>query len=235
MISKDEICKVIQPDYVEEGDGSFHFHESDPQPRGLKDVDFHNSGHYLVMSSQVLKATKNLYVKKCKEVYLQNDCDKVVLFEKEGKKYLFWIEVKTSLAQVYRAAIYQFPGCYYRIKTLLDIFASYTDDDVIECAVAIYADDAPPAEQNSSEKSEEYVRVKYTKISPEPESKRQKIEHKYAKLLLPQQKGLLEGVDFGTDQLPIMEKYKVNSLPCVIWPVSYEGAAVNLDEIIALL
>ena len=235
MISKAELSKVIRPDYMDEGTGAFLFHEADPQTYGLKDVLFDNSGHFLTFSSCFLKDSCEIYKKQFKETYLRKDCDKVVLLEKEDKLYLFWIEVKTSLHEVFHKGIFQILGCYYRVKAFLDNFVSHSDEGVIECALAIYAPDAPQNGQGVEVEVKEYTRTKYDKIAPDPESDSQKIEHKYSKLLTPKVKNVLDGKDFGTDQLPLQNKYKVDKLPFIVWPVTYRGGVVNMNEIVALL
>lgn len=236
MITKTDLCKVIASAHVEEGDSSFKFDEPKNKQYGLKVVRFDNSGHYIAFRDTLLKASRSMYEAQYQEVHFHKDCDKVVLFEKNGQRYLFWIEVKTSLKQIFNTGIYQIPGCYYRIKALLDEFPSHDPNNIIECALAIYAPDAPPPPQTNSvpAKVVEYTTTKRAKIAP-PETEHERIERKYKSILLPRTKGVMEGVDFGMEQLPINENYKLNTLPFIIWPVTYKGAVVNMDDVISLL
>lgn len=232
MITQKDLCTVIKPDYVLEGDGSFQFHETDPGERVLRDVDFQIGGHFVALSTKLLKDSAEIYNKQFKETHLRSNCDKVVLLNKDGKDYIVWVEVKTSLNEIYRKGIFQFPGCYYRTKALLDNFASHTDEGVQEFALAIYAEDAPPVAISSSAY---YTQTKYQKINPIPETAHQKIENKYKSVLKSKCKCMIEGSDFGMGEMPILDKYKFDALPCVVWPVAYTGAVVNMDDVIALL
>ena len=232
MITKNDLCATIKSDYVLEGDGSFQFHETDPGERVLRDVDFQVSGHYVALSSKILKDSAEIYNKQFNETYLRKNCDKVVLLNKDSKDYIAWIEVKTSFNEIYRKGIFQFPGCYYRTKAFLNNFASHSDKGFLEFALAIYTEDAPPIEISSTST---YTQAKFKKINPDPETAHQKIENKYKSILKSRGKCIIEGSDFGMDKMPILEKYKVDSLPCVVWPVKYKGGIVNIDEVIALL
>lgn len=232
MITKSDLGKVIKPDYVLEGDGSFQFHESDPEERVLRDVDFYTSGHFVALSTMLLKDSAEIYNKQFEETRLRSNCDKVVLLNKDGKDYIVWVEVKTSFNEIYRKGIFQFPGCYYRTKAFLNNFVSHLDEGVQEFALAVYAEDAPPVEISSASN---YTQAKLTKINPAPETAHQKIENKYKSVLKSRGICTIEGSDFGMDKMPILEKYKVGSLPCVVWPVTYKDGVVNMDEVIALL
>ena len=54
MITQKDLCTVIKPDYVLEGDGSFQFHETDPGERVLRDVDFQIGGHFVALDFQIV-------------------------------------------------------------------------------------------------------------------------------------------------------------------------------------
>lgn len=235
MISKTELCKVIAPSYVEEGDDTFEFYEKKNKQYGLQQVEFQNSGHYVALSSGLLASSKNMYEVNFEEVCFQRDCDKVVLIKKDDKFYMFWIEVKTSLKQISKSAIFQIPGAYYRIKAILDDFVAHEDRGIIECALAVYAPDAPPPPVNHTLAAvEKYTKSKKRMINP-PLTPHEQIIRKYAALINAGGKMLLEGTDFGMDKLPILDKYKISTLPCVVWPVTYKNAKVNMEDVIALI
>lgn len=236
MITKSSLCKVIASSHVEEGDSSFEFHEPRNKQYGLRDVRFDNTGHYVTFRDSLLKAGCSVYKTQHQEVHFHKDCDKIALIEKNGQRYLFWIEVKTSLKQIFNTGIYQIPGCYYRIKSMLDDFPTHNPNGIIECALAIFAPDAPSPPQSNSipQKVVEYTKSKRTKINP-PETEHERIERKYKGILMPRMRGFIEGVDFGMDQLSIKDAYKIDTLPFIVWPVTYTGAVVNLDDVIALL
>ena len=236
MISKTELCKVIAPSYVEEGDDTFEFYEKKNKEYGLQRVEFKNSGHYVTFNAQMLQSYKDLYTPYYKEVCFQKDCDKVVLFEKAGKSYLVWIEVKTKLNQVSKSAIFQIPGGYYRVKSVLDDFDQLDSCDITECAIAVYAKNPPdpPQDIKDSAQNMQYKQNKKAKIGV-PETRHEQIERKYKAKAHPRKMFVIEGSDFGVNELPIRDKYKLQNLPCVAWPVDYDNAIVDFDEIVALL
>ena len=113
---------------------------------------------------------------------------------------------------------------------------AHGQNDIIECALAIYAHNAPPLPKRSSEPQAvvAYTTTKRQLIAP-PETRHEKIERKYKATLLPGSVGMLEGADFGMDKLPIKNEYKIGSLPFVIWPVDYANGVVDMDNIVELL
>lgn len=233
MISRTDICSVIAPSLVDEGNGSFVFSEKNNESYGLKEVIFDNAGHFLVLSPDFFKKSRDIYQKKFEGTHLKKDCDQVVLFEKEGKKYICWIEVKTSLGEIFRKGIFQIPGCYYKVKSMLGHFKSYNSDDLVEYALAVYANDAP--KMTTQQLNDDYMRLKANKIAAIPMTSEQKIERKYTQTLQAHGKGILYGEDFGMHKLPVKKEYIIDRLPFIIWPVSYKGAVVNMDDIVSLL
>lgn len=235
MITKEDLSKVVASSFIEEGDNSFGFIEKKNKQYGIQYVEFQNSGHYVALSSGLLASSKDMYEVNFEEVCFQRDCDKVVLIKKEDKFYMFWIEVKTSLKQISKSAIFQIPGAYYRIKAMLDDFVAHDNNDIIECALVVYAPDAPPPPINHTLAAVgKYTKSKKNMINP-PITPHEQIIRKYAALINPRGKMLLEGVDFGMDKLPILDKYKISTLPCVVWPVTYKNAKVNMEDVIALI
>jgi hypothetical protein len=144
--------------------------------------------------------------------------------------------VKTSLNEIFRKGIFQIPGCYYKVKSILGHFKSYNSDDFVEYAIAIYADDAPKVPQKTvQQQNYDYMKLKRNKISAPPMTSEQKIERKYTQTLQSRVKGILYGEDFGMHKLPVKKEYIIDRLPFIIWPVSYKGAVVNMDDIVSLL
>ena len=236
MVSKSDICSILESSFVDEGFDSFVFREKDKGLHGLKEVRFDNSVSYLVFSSEIFKKSRDIYKKRFSAIHLKKDCDQVVLFEKNNKTYICWIEVKTSLHEIYKKGIFQIPGCYYKIKLILNQFNFYSNDNVIEYALAIYADDAPVfAATDAIQRNDNYMRLKTSKISAPPMTLEQKIERKYSRMLCSCSKGMLDGKDFDMHKMPIRSEYIMDKLPFIIWPVSYRGAVVDMDKILALL
>lgn len=232
MITKIELSEVIRDSYIKEGDGSFHFKETDPGKHGLKDVDFTNCGHYVTLSADLLKDSCEIYIKVFNDVYLRKDCDMVSILQKGDQLYLVLIEVKTTRSEVYRKGIYQIPGCYYRMKSLLNTFKSVDFNNMKECALFIYAEDAPPVATIKSG-VENHLAAKVNMVNP-PTLSKQKIENKHRKVQ-PKTLAYLDGVDFGMDKMPIKQEYIMGSLPYVVWPVKYNGASVNMGDFLSLL
>lgn len=236
MYSKEELSKVLNGDYIESGSDSFDFKEPKNESYGLKKVSFSACGQFIKFNPTILQKSRDAYAVQTDEVYFQKDCDVICILQKGGELYLVWIEVKTSIADIFRKGIYQIPGCYYRIKSWLETFACNAGLNFKELALAIYAQDAPssPVKTPVKDKLDDFKKSKWSMVNP-PKTRRQIIEEKYRMQVQPSVLSYLEGADFGMDTLPILPQLKIDKLPFIVWPVQYLNATVDMDNVLALV
>lgn len=229
MLTIDELSKVYNKDYFAEGEGLFTIEEkSNAKGKnvGLTSVTIENCGKYLKISPEWL-SKGNQYLSSYENIRYRKDCDCTALVEKDGKCYLFLIELKSGIGGVFNDALYKYPGVYFRTKSNLYDFVNHHPDNFEELALIIYSPDAPAPAITVKSQNDAMFAQKVTMINTPNEKKRREFQNKYKKRLLDRKLTSLDGVDFGVETLPIRQEYKMQHLKAVLWPVSYPKGRVN--------
>lgn len=237
MLTIDELSKVYNKDYFAEGEGLFTIDEKSNMKGGnigLKSVVINNCGKYLKILPEWL-GNGNQYRVFYENIRYRKDCDCTALVEKDGKCYLFFIELKSGIGGVFDDALYKYPGVYFRTKSNLYDFVNHYPDNFEELALIIYSPDAPTPSTTAKSQNNAMFTQKLTMINTPEYQKRREIRNKYKKRLVDKKLTSLDGVDFGVETLPIRQEYKMQHLKAVLWSVSYPKGSVNLDEVISLL
>lgn len=230
MLTVKELSAVYNPEYFESGFDRIHIIENENKVSGLVVADIINCGSFISIKPNWFSKSSQFRVEN-KFVYFRKDCDCTALIEKDGKKYLFLIELKTGRKKVFDDAIFKFPGCYYRTKLYLDAFASHNGVDYEEVALIVYAPDAPRGGDTIKSRNDNYLDAKKAMIN----SPKEKLIEKYRGLLLDKTLCSLDGVDFGAHLLPLKQDYIMKQLKTLVWPVTYPSGIINFEDVIAQL
>lgn len=231
MLTSKELSCVYNPEYFESGSGCIHIVETGNKMSGLAEAEIINCGDFTAISPNWFGKSSGQFRVEYKSVRFRKDCDCTALIEKNGKKYLFLIELKSGRRKIFDDAIFKYPGCYYRTKLYLDAFASYNGADYEEVALIVYAPDAPKGEDSARSKNDAYLDAKSAMIN----SPKDQLKTKYTQLLHDKALSTLDGADFGTDKLPLKPEYVMKQLKTLVWPVSYPCGKIDFEEVIKLL
>lgn len=231
MLTSKELSSVYNPEYFNSGSGCIHIVENGNKTAGLAAADIINCGDFTAIKPNWFGKSSNQFCVENKFVYFRKDCDCTALIEKNGKKYLFLIELKTGRRKIFDDAIFKYSGCYYRTKLYLDAFTSYTSTDYEEVALIVYAPDAPKEVESARSKNDTYLDAKSAMIN----SPKEQLKTNYKKILHDKTLAFLNGADFGTDMLPLKQVYIMRQLKILVWPVSYPSGIINFDDIVQLL
>lgn len=233
MLKKEVLCKVIDPNLVDEGSSSFVFVEASNSTHGLTNVHFNISADFLCLKDKFSKGHP-AHITQIEEVHFQKDCDITLLIKKGECNYLVWVEVKTSVKDVYKDAIFKFSGCYYKTKLLLDSFESFDDAEYKEVGIVVYAKNPPKPQQTVLVNNAQYMDSK-ARIVAQPKTRHQLLSDKYKPYVESGGMFIMVGSDFGTSTLPLKPKYVLSNLPMVAVPVDYNNPIVEIDAILSLL
>lgn len=238
MLTKKELTRVYNNEYFAEGTSTIEIQEhSNEKGRntGLVSVRIDNCGRYLTITPNWKGSATQFLASGYKNVRYRKDFDCTALLEKDGKNYLFMIELKSGKGGVFDDAIYKYPGVYFWTKSRLDDFASHHSEQFEEVALIIYAPDAPKGETTGKDNNKKMVDQKRAIIRTPEYLVRQKIEKKYKTNLIDKTLTYIDGSDFGVDDLPLRDEYKMHHLKAVLWPVAYPNGTLDLDDVISIL
>lgn len=207
MLNKSDFCQLYLDHYFKEGHGSFVLTECQNKTKAdtLDKVEVRDCGKYLQIAPNWLKDMADAYAKDSDEclLRLRSECDAIIITERNGNKYIIWIELKSSYGDVFNSAIFQLAGSYVRAKSHFTNFASYNPVEYRELALAVsFPDDVA----NNQDLKDYKARITRT------ETNKQKITRIYRLRTNSVDNVFLEGHDFGCETMNLNENINLKSL-----------------------
>lgn len=202
---------------------TFLLTESDKRAT-LRSANFLLPGASFIYSTEnIWSASEDLHAKQSHAFQFKKKCDGFVLCRTLEHNYIIWIELKSSLNEVFKKAIYQLSGCYVKGKSHLSNFSLYTAEEFEELAIIVCG---PEKEEKSDEESTEAVLERRNSFDTES------VESIYKRRYRRDGKILLKGYDFGMDQMHLVPRIQLVELPVHVEIQSGEDVVVDLASII---
>ena len=209
--------------------------EKQDNPNALATVEFlFRGGTISYISSRLLREMQDAYRSDATATLnMRRICDGILLLDREDQHYLAILEVKSGFGDVKNKAISQIPASYVKVKSLLNDFTSYRQEDYREFGLIVSYPYQPKAKTDASQNS---IVMDNKRIMVQ--DKYEIVMSKYNKALLETRSAEFLGTDFEFDKFGNMQ-------PCLFFdklqvrhdPVADKcvNATVDLDAIIQTL
>ena len=229
----DKLKQVYEPELIILDDNKCAITEKlNSSVNTLQKVEIQNCGKCFLVKEKWLASGQDKY-RNNGVCHLRRICDGVLYFEKDGEKFLSFIELKSSRKEVFKTGIFKFPVCYYRTRLCFNSFEGVDLSEIKTFGLILYpcidSDRVSAITQNEG-LMEQKMNVVHNRLLDDI-----RIRAKYERMVKDKEKVSLEGADFGVDKLPLKTEYKMMSLDTVIWPVSCPIGVIDINEVLEAL
>lgn len=192
----------------------------------LEHIVLTSTGHFLNISNNILRKSRDIYSTFDGRVSFRKDCDGICLLHRDNRKFLIFTEVKSNFSTMEEKAYFQLITSYLRCKAFLSILEDYIPSEYEEVALAIsypFVERKPISNNSQYQESRQSTYSKYASL-----------KKRYRRQLAENSQLDMSIADFEINELHLKDGLINESLHLIHIPIENESesAIINIDKIL---